>query len=39
MLSEQLRTASKPDYTVIPVQLSAEEFERLYPFTGGLKQL
>lgn len=27
MLSEQLVTASKPNYNVIPVQLSAEEFE------------
>jgi hypothetical protein len=27
MMSEQLGTASKPDYNVIPVQLSAEEFE------------
>ncbi len=28
MMSEQLVTASKPDYNVIPVQLSAEEFEK-----------
>lgn len=28
MLSESLGTASKPDYNVIPVQLSAEEFEK-----------
>lgn len=27
MLSESLGTVSKPDYNVIPVQLSAEEFE------------
>jgi transposase len=27
-MSEQLGTASKPDYNVIPVQLSAEEFEK-----------
>jgi transposase len=27
MLSKQLETASKPDYNVIPVQLSAAEFE------------
>jgi hypothetical protein len=27
MLGKQLVTASKPDYNVIPVQLSAEEFE------------
>ena len=27
-MSEQLVTASKPDYNVIPVQLSAEEFEK-----------
>jgi hypothetical protein len=29
MLSESLGTVSKPDYNVIPVQLSAEEFEKL----------
>jgi transposase len=28
MLSESLGTVSKPDYNVIPVQLSAEEFEK-----------
>jgi transposase len=28
MMSEQLVTASKPNYNVIPVQLSAEEFEK-----------
>ena len=28
MLSKQLVTVSKPDYNVIPVQLSAEEFEK-----------
>jgi transposase len=28
MLSKQLETASKPDYNVIPVQLSAAEFEK-----------
>ena len=28
MMSEQLVTASKPDYNVIPVQLSVEEFEK-----------
>src|SRR5919198_1451244 len=28
MLSKQFVTVSKPDYNVIPVQLSAEEFER-----------
>jgi transposase len=28
MMSEQPATASKPDYNVIPVQLSAEEFEK-----------
>jgi hypothetical protein len=28
MLSKQLETVSKPDYNVIPVQLSAEEFEK-----------
>jgi transposase len=28
MMSEKLVTASKPDYNVIPVQLSAEEFEK-----------
>lgn len=28
MMSEQRVTASKPDYNVIPVQLSAEEFEK-----------
>jgi hypothetical protein len=29
MMSEQLVTASKPDYNVIPVQLSTEEFEKI----------
>jgi hypothetical protein len=29
MMSEQPGTASKPDYNVIPVQLSAEEFKNL----------
>ena len=38
MLSKQLETASKPDYNVIPVQLSVEEFEKLYPFTGVEKE-
>ena len=28
MLSKQLVTVSKPDYNVIPVQLSVEEFEK-----------
>jgi hypothetical protein len=30
MLSKQLVTVSKPDYNVIPVQLSVEEFEKIY---------
>jgi hypothetical protein len=39
MMSEQLVTASKPDYNVIPVQLSAEEFEKfILPHLSLLKR-